>query len=147
MIESLLIHTKSMKKGIIMQECAGGHAEMTVYSLVHHCETKTESQDIEWRGIKSTIGDLIATSSGQRTCIVLQNRWERKGECELVQKLHWERRPAVPEESSNWAFGRRPFGKGTHWNIEGRYQGSSKKPLSAERPGGADHLWCAARGT
>ncbi|CAL8346799.1 unnamed protein product [Merluccius merluccius] len=85
MIESLLIHTKSMKKGILMQECAGGHAEMTVYSLVHHCETKTESQDIEWRGIKSTIGDLIATSSGQRTASSCRIDDNEKGNVNLYK--------------------------------------------------------------
>ncbi|CAL8278229.1 unnamed protein product [Lota lota] len=85
MIESLLIHTKSFKKGIIMQECAGGHAEMTVYSLVHHCETKTESQDIEWRGIKSTIGDLMATSSSQRTASSCRIDENEKGNVNLYK--------------------------------------------------------------
>ncbi|XP_030219087.1 xin actin-binding repeat-containing protein 1 isoform X2 [Gadus morhua] len=85
MIESLLIHTKSLKKGIIMQECAGGHAEMTVYSLVHHCQTKTESEDIEWRGIKSTIGDLMATSSSQRTATSCRIDENEKGNVNLYK--------------------------------------------------------------
>ncbi|KAG7260252.1 hypothetical protein CRUP_037036 [Coryphaenoides rupestris] len=85
MIESLLIYTKSFKKGIIMQEYAGGHAEMSVYSLVHHSDTKTESQDIEWRGIKSTIGDLIATSSSQKAASSCRIDENEKGNVNLYK--------------------------------------------------------------
>ncbi|XP_010890102.3 xin actin-binding repeat-containing protein 1 isoform X1 [Esox lucius] len=64
-IESLLDQNKLVKKGIIMQESEGGHAEMTVYSLL--CQTKMECQDITKGDVKSTIGSLLASANNPRT--------------------------------------------------------------------------------
>ncbi|XP_056247139.1 xin actin-binding repeat-containing protein 1-like [Seriola aureovittata] len=65
MIDELLVQDKVLKKGIIMQETAGGQAEMSVYSLI--CDTKTEGHIIERGDVKSTIGNLLATANSQRT--------------------------------------------------------------------------------
>ncbi|KAM3866087.1 xin actin-binding repeat-containing protein 1 [Diretmus argenteus] len=85
MIDSLLVQSKPLKRGIIMQESAGGQAEMSVYSLFSHCETKTESQDIERGDIKSTIGNLLATANNQRTASFCRVDENEKGNVNLFK--------------------------------------------------------------
>ncbi|CAB1326800.1 unnamed protein product, partial [Coregonus sp. 'balchen'] len=82
-IESLLVQDKLMKKGIIMQESEGGHAEMTVYSLL--CQTKMESQDITRGDVKSTIGNLLATANNQRTTASCRLDENEKGNVNLYR--------------------------------------------------------------
>ncbi|XP_056149787.1 xin actin-binding repeat-containing protein 1 [Lampris incognitus] len=66
-IDTILIPSKALKRGIIMQESAGGKGEMAIYSLICQSEIKTESPDIERGDVKSTIGNLLATASSQKT--------------------------------------------------------------------------------
>ncbi|XP_028327750.1 xin actin-binding repeat-containing protein 1 isoform X2 [Gouania willdenowi] len=67
MIDELLMQEENKKKGIIMQETTEMQAEMTVYSLICSCETKTESQVTERGDVKSTIGNLLATAHYKKT--------------------------------------------------------------------------------
>ncbi|XP_044075033.1 xin actin-binding repeat-containing protein 1 isoform X2 [Siniperca chuatsi] len=102
MIDELLVQDKDLKKGIIMQETAGGQAEMSVYSLICNCETKTESHVIEKGDVKSTIGNLLATANSQRTaasCRVDENEKGNvnlykscieKGDLHYLKSLHTE---------------------------------------------------------
>uniref|UniRef100_A0A3Q1HNW6 Xin actin-binding repeat-containing protein 1-like n=1 Tax=Anabas testudineus TaxID=64144 RepID=A0A3Q1HNW6_ANATE len=102
MINELLVQDKHMKKGIIMQETAGGQAEMSVYSIICNNETKAESHIIERGDVKSSIGNLLATASSQRTaasCRVGHNEKENvnlykscieKGDLHYLKSLHTE---------------------------------------------------------
>lgn len=102
LIDELIVQDKHMKKGIVMQETAGGQAEMSVYSLICNYETKTESHVIERGDVKSTIGNLLATASSQRTaasCRVDENergnvnlykRCIEKGDLHYLKSLHTE---------------------------------------------------------
>lgn len=102
MIDELLVPDKVSKKGIIMQETAGGQAEMSVYSLVCNCEAKTESHIIERGDVKSTIGNLLATASSHRTAascrvddnekgnVNLYKSCIEKGDLHYLKSLHTE---------------------------------------------------------
>ncbi|KAL7386772.1 hypothetical protein ABVT39_013399 [Epinephelus coioides] len=100
MIDELLVQDKDLKKGIIMQETAEGQAEMSVYSLMY--ETKSESHIIEKGDVKSTIGNLLATASSQRTAascrvdetekgnVNLYKSCIEKGDLHYLKSLHTE---------------------------------------------------------
>ncbi|KAF3698984.1 Xin actin-binding repeat-containing protein 1 Cardiomyopathy-associated protein 1 [Channa argus] len=102
MIDEFLVQDKDMKKGILMQETADGQAEMSVYSLICNFETKTQSHVIERGDVKSTIGNLLATASSQRTaasCRVDENERGNvnlykhcieKGDLDYLKSLHSE---------------------------------------------------------
>ncbi|XP_032387220.1 xin actin-binding repeat-containing protein 1 isoform X1 [Etheostoma spectabile] len=102
MIDELLVQDNDLKKGIIMQETAGGQAEMSIYSLICNSETKTESHIIEKGDIKSTIGNLLASANSQRTaasCRVDENEKGNvnlykscieKGDLHFLKSLHTE---------------------------------------------------------
>ncbi|XP_070700581.1 xin actin-binding repeat-containing protein 1 isoform X1 [Pempheris klunzingeri] len=102
MIDDLLAQDKDLKKGIIMQESAGGQAEMSVYSLICNYERKTESHVREKGDVKSTIGNLLATANSQKTaalCRVDENEKGNvnlykscieKGELQYLKSLHTE---------------------------------------------------------
>ncbi|XP_038574619.1 xin actin-binding repeat-containing protein 1 isoform X2 [Micropterus salmoides] len=102
MIDELLVQDKDLKKGIIMQETAGGQAEMSVYALICNSETKTQSHVIEKGDVKSTIGNLLATANSQRTatsCRVDENEKGNvnlftscieKGDLNYLKSLHIE---------------------------------------------------------
>ncbi|KAK5859652.1 hypothetical protein PBY51_021193 [Eleginops maclovinus] len=85
MIEELLAEDKDLKNGIIMQETAGGQAEMSVYSLICNSETKTESHVIEKGDVKSTIGNLLATANSQRTAVSCRVDQNEKGNVNLYK--------------------------------------------------------------
>ncbi|GAA6222418.1 xin actin-binding repeat-containing protein 1-like isoform X2 [Lates japonicus] len=85
MTDELLVQDKALKKGIIMQETAGGQAEMSVYSLICNYETKTESQVIERGDVKSAIGNLLATASSQRTAASCRVDENEKGNVNLYK--------------------------------------------------------------
>ncbi|XP_075876751.1 xin actin-binding repeat-containing protein 1 isoform X2 [Nelusetta ayraudi] len=75
-IDDLLAQDKNLKKGIIIQETAGGQADMSVYSLLCSTELKIEGQVRERGDVKSTIGNLLATANAQKaaaSCVVDQN--------------------------------------------------------------------------
>ncbi|XP_054452432.1 xin actin-binding repeat-containing protein 1 [Anoplopoma fimbria] len=84
-IDELLVQDKDFKKGIIMQETAGGQAEMSVYSLICNSESKTEGQVIERGDIKSTIGNLLATANSQRTAVSCRVDANEKGNVNLYK--------------------------------------------------------------
>lgn len=85
MIDEVLVQERNVKKGIMMQETAGGQAEMSVYSLLCHCETRTDSHIIERGDVKSAIGSLLATASGQRTAASYQLDENEKGNVNLYK--------------------------------------------------------------
>ncbi|XP_069567443.1 xin actin-binding repeat-containing protein 1 isoform X2 [Brachyistius frenatus] len=85
MIEEMLVQEKNLKKGIIMQETAEGHAEMSVYSLICNYEIKTESHATERGDVKSTIGNLLATASSQRTAVSCRVDENEKGNVNLYK--------------------------------------------------------------
>ncbi|KAM9844935.1 xin actin-binding repeat-containing protein 1 isoform 2-T2 [Aulostomus maculatus] len=99
MIDELLVEDKNLKKGILMQETAGGQAKMSVYSLICHSDTKSV---IERGDVKSTIGSLLATASSQRTAascrvddtekgnVNLYTRCIEKGDLHYLKSLHTE---------------------------------------------------------
>lgn len=101
-IDDLLVQDKLMKKGIMMQETAGGHAEMSIYSLICNNETKTETHIREKGDVRSAIGNLLATANSQRTassCRVDENekgnvnlykRCIEKGDLHYLKSLHAE---------------------------------------------------------
>ncbi|XP_072297143.1 xin actin-binding repeat-containing protein 1 isoform X2 [Eucyclogobius newberryi] len=83
-IDELLGQDKTFKRGLLMQETEDGQAEMSVYSLINHSETKTDVT-IEKGDVKSTIGNLLATANGHRTttCRVDKNE---KGNVNLYKR-------------------------------------------------------------
>uniref|UniRef100_A0A8C6UD83 Xin actin binding repeat containing 1 n=1 Tax=Neogobius melanostomus TaxID=47308 RepID=A0A8C6UD83_9GOBI len=85
-IDELLSQDKTFKTGIIMQETEGGQAEMSVYSLISHCETKTENVTIERGDVKSTIGNLLATANGHKTAMPYRVDENEKGNVNLYKR-------------------------------------------------------------
>ncbi|KAF3858585.1 hypothetical protein F7725_011786 [Dissostichus mawsoni] len=85
MIDEFLSEDKDLKNGIIMQETAGGQAEMSVYSLICNSETKTESHVIEKGDVRSTIGNLLATANSQRTAVSCRVDENEKGNVNLYK--------------------------------------------------------------
>ncbi|XP_076018256.1 xin actin-binding repeat-containing protein 1 isoform X1 [Genypterus blacodes] len=104
LIDEILVQGRNMKRGLIMQESAGGHAELSFYSLICQSETKMESHIIERGDVKSTIGNLLATANGQQqqktaACRVYENEKGNvnlfkscieKGNLEFLKSLHTE---------------------------------------------------------
>ncbi|KAM3605176.1 uncharacterized protein V6R79_021823 [Siganus canaliculatus] len=102
MIDDLLAQDKDLKKGIIMQETAAGQVELSVYSLMWERETKTESYVREKGDVRSTIGNLLATASSQRSAascrvddnekgnVNLYKSCIEKGDLHFLKSLHTE---------------------------------------------------------
>ncbi|XP_054624663.1 xin actin-binding repeat-containing protein 1 isoform X2 [Dunckerocampus dactyliophorus] len=102
MIDELLVQDKNFKKGILMQETTGGQAEMFVYSLIGHNETKAQSPAIERGDVKSTIGNLLATANSTKTAascrideiekgnVNLYKSCIEKGDLHYLKSLHSE---------------------------------------------------------
>ncbi|XP_033838549.2 xin actin-binding repeat-containing protein 1 [Periophthalmus magnuspinnatus] len=84
-IDELLGQDKTFKRGLIMQESAEGQAEMSVYSLLNHCETKTDVK-IEKGDVKSTIGNLLATANENRTTTTYRVDKNEKGNVNLYKR-------------------------------------------------------------
>ncbi|XP_055017071.1 xin actin-binding repeat-containing protein 1, partial [Boleophthalmus pectinirostris] len=84
-IDELLSQDKTFKRGLIMQETVEGQAEMSVYSLLHHCATKTDVK-IEKGDVKSTIGNLLATANESRTAISYRVDKNEKGNVNLYKR-------------------------------------------------------------
>ncbi|XP_047445024.1 xin actin-binding repeat-containing protein 1 isoform X2 [Mugil cephalus] len=85
LIDEFLVPHKHLKKGIIMQETAEGQAEMSVYSLICSHELKPDSQVTEKGDVKSTIGNLLATASSQRTAASCRVDENEKGNVNLYK--------------------------------------------------------------
>ncbi|XP_068604653.1 xin actin-binding repeat-containing protein 1 [Brachionichthys hirsutus] len=84
-IDDLLVQDKEVRKGLIMQESAGGRAEMSVYSLICNDENQSESQRRVRGDVKSTIGSLLATASSQRTSVPCRVDEKEKGNVNLYK--------------------------------------------------------------
>nr|XP_040026350.1 xin actin-binding repeat-containing protein 1 isoform X1 [Gasterosteus aculeatus aculeatus] len=84
-IDELLVQDKDLKKGIIMQETAGGQAELSVYSLIGNSEIKMEGHAVERGDIKSTIGNLLSSASTQRTAVSCRVDENEKGNVNLYK--------------------------------------------------------------
>ncbi|XP_029109338.1 xin actin-binding repeat-containing protein 1 isoform X1 [Scleropages formosus] len=84
-IEGHLRQDKSLKKGIVMQETESGYAEMTVYSLFSHYETRSEHHEMIKGNVKSTIGSLLSTAQDQKTLSSFQIEENEKGNVNLYR--------------------------------------------------------------
>ncbi|XP_056598809.1 xin actin-binding repeat-containing protein 1 isoform X1 [Triplophysa dalaica] len=111
-IESLLVHQKSIKTGLIMQESEGKQPEMTVYSLYYQKSLTTESCNVTRGDVKSTIGNLLATVHSQQTkpsCrleknergnVDLYRNCIEKGDLQFLKTLQRELSEEEPTSSS-----------------------------------------------
>nr|XP_057923504.1 xin actin-binding repeat-containing protein 1 [Doryrhamphus excisus] len=102
----------NFKNGILMQETSGGQAQMFVYSLINHNETKTKNPAIEKGDVKSAIGNLFAIAHGQKSSTSYRiNETEKgnvnlykscieKGDLNFLRSLHSE----VPEDEDEVKF-------------------------------------------
>ncbi|XP_074841245.1 xin actin-binding repeat-containing protein 1 isoform X1 [Carettochelys insculpta] len=97
-LQSLLNQDASIKKGIVMQETEVGLVKMTIYSLLHH----SIHQEVVKGDVKSTIGNLLASSQEQRTMATVRREDNEKGNVQLftsciekgdldyLKNLQWE---------------------------------------------------------
>ncbi|XP_060939640.1 xin actin-binding repeat-containing protein 1 [Limanda limanda] len=85
MIEEVLVQDKALKKGILMQETAGGQAELIVYSLICNYQTKAKTHATERGDVKSTIGNLLSTANSQRTAVSCRVDETEKGNVNLYK--------------------------------------------------------------
>ncbi|XP_061442209.1 xin actin-binding repeat-containing protein 1 [Rhineura floridana] len=70
----------SAKKGIIMQETRTGSAKITIYSLFHHV---AQHQEFVKGDVKSTIGNLLASSQEQRATATIKREENERGNVQL----------------------------------------------------------------
>ncbi|XP_041099035.1 xin actin-binding repeat-containing protein 1-like isoform X2 [Polyodon spathula] len=84
-IDNLLSQDTSVTKGILIQETERGHAEMTIYSLFSHQESRAESQEIVKGDVKSTIGSLLATTQEHKTAASVRLGQSEKGNVHLYR--------------------------------------------------------------
>ncbi|RXM98184.1 Xin actin-binding repeat-containing protein 1 [Acipenser ruthenus] len=84
-IDNLLSQDTSVTKGILIQETERGHAEMTIYSLFSHQESRAESQEIVKGNVKSTIGSLLATTQEHKTAASVRLGQSEKGNVHLYR--------------------------------------------------------------
>ncbi|XP_058879357.1 xin actin-binding repeat-containing protein 1-like isoform X2 [Acipenser ruthenus] len=84
-IDNLLSQDTSVTKGILIQETERGHAEMTIYSLFSHQESRAESQEVIKGDVKSTIGSLLATTQEQKTAASVTLGQSEKGNVHLYR--------------------------------------------------------------
>ncbi|KAK1171975.1 hypothetical protein AOXY_G4437 [Acipenser oxyrinchus oxyrinchus] len=84
-IDNLLSQDTSVTKGILIQETERGHAEMTIYSLFSHQESRAESQEIVKGDVKSTIGSLLATTQEHKTAASVTLGQSEKGNVHLYR--------------------------------------------------------------
>ncbi|KYO46998.1 xin actin-binding repeat-containing protein 1 [Alligator mississippiensis] len=69
----------SIKKGMVIQEMKTGSRKMTIYSLLHH----SVQQEVVKGDVKSTIGNLLASSQEQRTAATIRREDNEKGNVQL----------------------------------------------------------------
>uniref|UniRef100_A0A8C8SPS9 Xin actin binding repeat containing 1 n=1 Tax=Pelusios castaneus TaxID=367368 RepID=A0A8C8SPS9_9SAUR len=97
-LQSLLSQDASIKKGLVMQETEFGSVKMTIYSLLHH----SVQQQVVKGDVKSTIGNLLASSQEPRAMATIKREDNEKGNVQLytsciekgdldyLKNLQWE---------------------------------------------------------
>ncbi|XP_067422292.1 xin actin-binding repeat-containing protein 1 isoform X2 [Emydura macquarii macquarii] len=78
-LQSLLSQDASIKKGMVMQETESGLVKMTIYSLLHH----SIQQEVVKGDVKSTIGNLLASSQEPRMMATIKREDNEKGNVQL----------------------------------------------------------------
>ncbi|XP_053119596.1 xin actin-binding repeat-containing protein 1 isoform X2 [Hemicordylus capensis] len=79
-LQGLLGQDSSAKKGIIMQETETGSVRMTIYSLLHCI---AQHQECAKGDVKSTIGNLLASSQEQRAATTIRREDNERGNVQL----------------------------------------------------------------
>ncbi|XP_068002034.1 xin actin-binding repeat-containing protein 1 [Melanerpes formicivorus] len=78
-LQGLLSQDTSIKKGIILQETKSGSVNMTIYSLLFH----SVQQKVVKGDVKSTIGNLLASSQEQKAAATIKREDNEKGNVQL----------------------------------------------------------------
>ncbi|XP_042329351.1 xin actin-binding repeat-containing protein 1 isoform X2 [Sceloporus undulatus] len=79
-LQELLNQDTSIKKGILMQETETGSAKITIYSLLHHV---AQEHRLLKGDVKSTIGNLLASSQDNKATATIQREENEKGNVQL----------------------------------------------------------------
>lgn len=78
-LQGLLTQDASIKKGMVLQETKSGSVKMTLYSLLFHSvQHKVVKGDV-----KSTIGNLLASSQEQKATATIKREDNEKGNVQL----------------------------------------------------------------
>ncbi|NXX84242.1 XIRP1 protein, partial [Urocolius indicus] len=78
-LQALLSQDASIKKGIIIQETKSGSVKMALYSLQFH----SDQQKVVKGDVKSTIGNLLASSQEQKATTTIKREDNEKGNVQL----------------------------------------------------------------
>lgn len=78
-LQSLLSQDASIKKGMVIQETKSESVKMTLYSLLFH----SVQQKVVKGDVKSTIGNLMASSQEQRATVTVKREDNEKGNVQL----------------------------------------------------------------
>ncbi|NXI47319.1 XIRP1 protein, partial [Galbula dea] len=78
-LQGLLSQDASIKKGIVLQETKSESVKMTLYSLLFH----SVQQKVVKGDVKSTIGNLLASSQEQRATATVKREDNEKGNVQL----------------------------------------------------------------
>ncbi|XP_062424756.1 xin actin-binding repeat-containing protein 1 [Rhea pennata] len=98
-LQGLLSQEASIKKGMVLQETKTGSVKMTLYSLLFHCV----QQKVVKGDVKTTIGNLLASSQEQRATATIKREDNEKGNVQLftscIEKGDLEYLKNLQEES------------------------------------------------
>ncbi|NWR70487.1 XIRP1 protein, partial [Centropus unirufus] len=78
-LQGLLSQDTSIKKGMVLQETKSGSVKMTLYSLLFH----PIHQKVVKGDVKSTIGNLLASSQEQKATATIKREDNEKGNVQL----------------------------------------------------------------
>ncbi|XP_071590738.1 xin actin-binding repeat-containing protein 1 isoform X2 [Heliangelus exortis] len=78
-LQGLLSQDASIKKGMVLQETRSGSMKMTLYSLLFH----SVQQKVVKGDVKSTIGNLLASSQEQKAAATVKREDNEKGNVQL----------------------------------------------------------------
>ncbi|KAM8810580.1 xin actin-binding repeat-containing protein 1 [Eudromia elegans] len=78
-LQGLLSQEASIKKGMVLQETTMGSMKMTLYSLLFH----SVQQKVVKGDVKTTIGNLLASSQEQRATATVKREDNEKGNVQL----------------------------------------------------------------
>ncbi|XP_030120076.4 xin actin-binding repeat-containing protein 1 isoform X1 [Taeniopygia guttata] len=78
-LQGLLSQDASIKKGIVLQETKSGSLKMTLYSLLF----RSVQQKVVKGDVKSTIGNLLASSQEQKAAATIKREDNEKGNVQL----------------------------------------------------------------
>ncbi|KAJ6659328.1 hypothetical protein lerEdw1_019199, partial [Lerista edwardsae] len=79
-LQGLLSHDGSIKKGIVVQEAGVGLARVTIYSLLR---CTAQQQECVKGDVKSTIGNLLASSQEQKATATIRREDNERGNVQL----------------------------------------------------------------